>query len=191
MWYNLPMIKIIIATLLLVSSISFAEPPFEVGTVYRGVGPTDESAAGLGEVELFVMNESTVKVRYATGLKIEEWTIDLNDLVELSKEEKNGAPYPIFKSKTSDAKFIFSHPISLRGIINRLNRVHALIYFTGGMGDILSPILLYNSSQVRAGRHDQLINSLEKTFGKNTVPRIAYEGKVPYKICSQLFETYQ
>ena len=54
--------------------------------MYRGFTPTDESAVGIGELELTIGDEG-LKVRIATGLGIQEESIPLHQFALMTTEE--------------------------------------------------------------------------------------------------------
>src|SRR5262245_10786732 len=78
--------------------------------VYRGFGPTDESAVRVGELELTV-KDNVAQFKMATGLKVHS-------------EEGSLAGKRIL----TDGKVIF--------------------VYTGGMGDFITPLILYPPDQV-------------------------------------------
>lgn len=65
--------------------------------VYRGVGPTDASPVGLGELELTI-KDNVAHVRLATGGRIDEEDMSLNGL----KMYSNGSLVEIFTGGAGD-----------------------------------------------------------------------------------------
>ena len=56
--------------------------------IYLGFSPTDESDVLMGEIEITI-SDKTAKLRMATGLKIEEEEISLDDFETMTTEDNN------------------------------------------------------------------------------------------------------
>lgn len=107
--------------------------------VYRGLGPTDESAVMLGEIEVTV-KQNMAHIRQATGLRIEEMDMDLSNKKNMQNET-------------------------------------AIMLSTGGMGDLISPLILIKPSEGAAGLLESIINMASKGHPE-LVPRLEFGGKV-------------
>ena len=101
---------------------------------YCGMSPTDESAIAMGEARLKISN-NLMRFTMATGIKIIEETLRIEDFEAMSQEEvrgqfKDGSEAHLvavgFKGKES------GHPILLFSD-------SSLIMWMGGMGDMLGP----------------------------------------------------
>ena len=176
----------------------FQTNPFQIGT-YRGFGPTDESAIQLGEVALVVIDDHSAVLRYATGLVVEERQMDITNISKLSTFENAElglkAEIPAFRGDSSKYPlFVFNHssphgkvPKTFKSMISKILGLPSLHIYTGGMGDMITPIFLYSPAQVAAGQFDKLLAKFEKSFGrKNIVPRLHFNGKAVVLQCKDM-----
>jgi hypothetical protein len=147
---------------------------------YRGFSPTDESAMGLGEIEIAI-TDTNIIFRLATGRVIHEETLARNNFAQMTPEQVA----KIFQKTTA----IFPRIIGFQGasgypkllfLKDAEESEFALIVRTGGMGDALGPTVLYSPKQVAKGIFEQDIRDLEKGEGsKRVLPRLANHGKAP------------
>ena len=148
--------------------------------IYLGFSPTDESDVLMGEIEITI-SDKTAKLRMATGLKIEEEEISLDDFETMTTEElkaiwKEGSDYSSraagFKGQSGYPQFIFFK--------NPSDEELGLLVRTGGMADMLGPTLLFSSAQVARGIFDKAVQAVEN--GEVGIfPRLRNNGKAELK----------
>ncbi|MBI2632809.1 MAG: hypothetical protein HYW78_00250 [Parcubacteria group bacterium] len=146
---------------------------------YLGFSPTDESAVGLGEIEVTI-GPQKITTRIATGLEILEDDIDISEFRPMTDEEmkimiQETSPYAArmkgFKNKNSE------FPILLF-IENPSENEIGLVINTGGMGEILGPTFLFSPTQVARGDYEKAIQLIENNYGKKgVIPRLRNDGK--------------
>jgi hypothetical protein len=144
---------------------------------YRGFGPTDESPIAMGELEVTITKE-TLKMRHATGLKIDGGEIPISIFKPMTKEEistiyAEGSEY-IEKSIGFTARglnYIF--------LPNAKDETEFGLLIRGNeMADMLGPTILYNPAQITNGAYEKAVKSLEDNAGKNCFPTLANGGKL-------------
>lgn len=142
---------------------------------YIGVSPTDESACGMGEIELTIDAEK-IRVRWATGLQIQEDEIPLTEARELTSEEVDdwlveGAERPggLRMFDVAGLQYVFFD--------TQRDPDAAQLLVRGSMGDILGPTALFNPEQVARGLHERAFRELEAEFGEpGDIPRLSNDG---------------
>jgi len=152
----------------------------ELMGVYRGFSPTDESALCIGEIEL-VVGEDTIKIRMATGLKIEEKEIKTDDFSLAAKEVialmfaegidlSKVSVFECTASSTGYPKLIFMNDVDA-GMSLRLD--------TGGMGEMLGPTILFGPKQLEKGLFEESLSRIEKAaeLGVGVIPRLRNKGR--------------
>ena len=149
--------------------------------VYLGLSPTDESAVMLGEMEITISGRD-VKIRMATGTKIQEERMNVAEFVSMKAQEvkeifKDGSEYPArtvgFKTKRGFPKLLF--------LKDPKEDEWGLIVRTGGMGEILGPTVLYSPVQVVRGDYEKIVRNIEKEAGKGVLPRLRNKGMAEKK----------
>jgi hypothetical protein len=144
--------------------------------VYRGFAPTDESPIAMGELEITI-DEAALKLRMATGLKIDSDEVPLYNLELMTKDDmrevyQEGSPF-IDKSvgfKYRCIKFVFlPNPGDDIGLLVRGNE----------MADMLGPTVLWNPEQVGRGLYQKACEDLEKAEGPGCFPTLAANGRMP------------
>jgi|SRR3989338_2469545 len=144
---------------------------------YVGLSPTDESAVGMGEIEITI-SVNVVKIRMATGLRIHEETIPSSELLLMSAAElaeifKAGSPYAArttgFKAKSGLPKLLF--------LDNAGEAEFGLVVKAGEMSEILGPTVLFSPLQIKRGLFEKLFKTIEETAGADVLPRLQNDGK--------------
>ena len=148
--------------------------------IYLGFSPTDESDVLMGEIEITI-SDKTAKLRMATGLKIEEEEISLDDFETMTTEElkaiwKEGPDYSSrtagFKGLSGHLQFIFFKDPS--------DEEPGLLIRTGGIGDMLGPTFLFSPAQIARGVFDKAVQAVEN--GEVGIfPRLRNNGKAELK----------
>jgi len=143
---------------------------------YRGFSPTDESAICMGELEVTISEES-VKIRMATGLKIEEDEFPTSMLQPMPKEMLSlvfnpGSEYleRCVGFHAGSEKYVFTPNAKIEdiGLVIKGS--------DDNMRDLLGPTLLFSPAQVKAGLYDEAVKPIDKEL-----PQIRYGGKAPRK----------
>lgn len=161
---------------------------------YRGFAPTDESAVGRGEMEL-VLNENGLKIRVATGLKIEEMQMPWDEF-EGSLSEAVFGPENVLTADTSYFENAASFSLGNHGYIFSLlktgqklsshylkllepfgiSTLPALTFINGEISAIFGPTFLYSSAQVAAGDFAAHMKNLDPE-SRNLIPSLSNQGK--------------
>lgn len=158
--------------------------------VYRGYAPTDESALGVGEIEIAVSSE-TISVRMATGLTILSEQVSTADFelmsaAEVEAEFVQRSPYAKrtlgFKGPTGSPKLLFllnpSTNIFLPG-----RSEFGLIVITGGMADLLGNTALLSPAQQRKLSCERYLRAFEfwtaGSWRGGLIPRLRTGGRAP------------
>ena len=157
---------------------------------YLGFTPTDESAVEFGELEA-VIDETTIKLRYATGLEVtEEEVIGLDELVPLTEQELSDWLAPVEPNPAGEEAYDDEDdnpalgPDDLRGY--KLGQTALFLFrkddsgdtpavtiFSGGMSDLLGPSMLFTPDQVERGLHAKTIADIESEYGQTgVIPRL-------------------
>ena len=149
---------------------------------YLGFTATDESNAGVGEIEV-VIDDNLVKIREATGLTIDESRAPVSDFKLLSKEEFRsiltaGSEADRDKVINSVTAFgcISGYPKYLFFYKNEKGDFLLLI-IRGDLGDIFGPTKLFGPSMVARGDFEKAILHIEASAGKGSIPRLRNGGK--------------
>ena len=151
--------------------------------LYRGFGPTDESAVGVGEVEISI-NETEVNFRIATGLEIQKDTFEISDFVlaengeteELVKSlEEARAQTPESKDEELGLKGYFKHKSGIPMMIfletSSGTQKIMILRVVLGMGEILGRIILSDDKTFV----EEVAGNLGDEF-----PRLCNNGKAGY-----------
>jgi len=145
---------------------------------YRGFSPTDESAVGMGELEITITEES-VKTRMATGLEIIEGGFRTSDFSPMPKELlgtvfNTGSEYleRCIGFLVGNVKYVFT-PDAKEGDIGLIVK-----WPDDTMIGIMGPTLLLSPAQVKAGQYDK---ALENKEFNNQFPQLRYDGKTKPK----------
>lgn len=144
--------------------------------IYVGVGPTDESDVGYGEMELTIEGQ-IVKYRRATGLGIEEDEIAVSKLRELRTEEiQELREDPLVVTNVRGFQLDEERRLL---IVDDPDEGRLLVIF-GGFEDILGMTLLYGPELVKNGVHEEAFSALEKEHAQaGAVPRLSNGGRAP------------
>ncbi len=141
---------------------------------YLGFSPTDESRAGLGELEI-IITESLIKSRMATGYEIVSEETPTSILKPMSEEEMKKIP----KDKSSS----ISHCVGFDGngikyifFVGEKDDEVALV-IKGSLGDFLGPTLLFGYKQIEGGVYKKIIDVMEKEYGRGCYPTLENGGK--------------
>ncbi len=143
--------------------------------LYLGLSPTDESAVGLGEIEVLIDKEK-FKVRIATGLEIQEQEYLLSDFHPMTPEElKRSLPaqhnpeveVTAFKHFSNFPELWFLHVKDSAPILRLV---------TGGMGELFCPTILVNSTKGTKD-YNLIVSKFEESSGKGAVPRLKNNGR--------------
>lgn len=152
-----------------------------VGT-YLGFAPTDESAVVCGEIEIIIDDEQ-IKIRHATGLKIEEKEIRVSDFEPLTREE--------VRAQFQEGQDASDHSLRMAGFKNKSGD-HPLLLFTkdpqegdlglivrmgGTVEECFGPMVLFSPAQVARGEYERAVDEMEQGFEKGILPRLRNEGK--------------
>ena len=144
---------------------------------YVGLGPTDESDIGVGEISITISGES-VSWHYATGLEIQLHDNEPSEFRELPPAEiaallpevEEGITVRVFEAGIH--KYIFASSPSEPEAPELL--------IVGGMGDILGPTMLFSPAQVEQGIHEKVFKVIEEEMGEaGDMPRLANGGLAP------------
>lgn len=146
--------------------------------VYLGFFPTDESAIGIGEIEISIDEE--VKFRMATGLEIREEKIAAAEFFpmtshEIEEEFEAGSGYPKrvvgFRTETGFPKFLFLKD-------PKEGEEFGLKVLVGNDPDDLFSSSLFNPEQIARGDYEKTIRNIEEEFGEEgVIPRLRNGGK--------------
>ncbi len=112
---------------------------------YLGMSPTDESAIGLGEIEIEI-TDTYVKLCMAGGLRLEEVQWNLNDFEQMSPEEVA----PQYPNEAGQMFVGFKHKEckSVEFLLCKKPRFRDFdLMLRGGLGDCLGPTLLWNKKR--------------------------------------------
>lgn len=140
---------------------------------YRGFTPTDESAVGVGEMQI-IINTQRLSMLIATGLKVQEDHMDLSDVHELRPSEiaaefNDGADIDGvrgFRLGDTGVRLLFLRPPEPPGLIVR-----------GLFGEeAFGHSMLLTPQQIEDGLFDETIREVEEAYGKNLIPLIAHGG---------------
>ncbi len=142
---------------------------------YLGLSPTDESKIALGEIELTI-GENGIKIRHATGLKIQEEEFGLEDVRTLSEDEVR-AQY----NEGSDVyKGIDGFQIGVGSILlfvcEPAENEPRLIVRLGEFVEMLGLTILFDEDQVGGGIFDEIVTNATKEVGEFPFPRLEYDG---------------
>lgn len=165
---------------------------------YRGFTPTDESAIGLGEIDMTIKGDQ-VKVRIAGGLGLHDFSFSLNDYRALNdaeaaaflkhKADKHGVMPPVelavFVPKAEGAlgpEFLF--PIKRpRGLARLAAAMGPTVVLRMGMADLLGPTFMYSPMRAHFGPYhlartfaEWSARSLRSGSDRVVIPRIRYGG---------------
>jgi hypothetical protein len=146
--------------------------------VYRGFTPTDESAIGIGEMEL-TLSKDGLKLRVATGLSIQEESVPLEQFVQMTPEEVSaeynpGSNYP---SRTIGFQDKENFIPKLLFIPKPAGDDFGLVVRLGEMSSILGPTLLYSPAQIEAGKFRDFLENIKGECGDGVFPLLASGGK--------------
>ncbi len=150
----------------------------DLNGTYLGYSPTDESAVGVGEIEI-VIGDETMSMRFATGLMIETDSLPRADVRGLSSEEiaahyENGVDTKDIRGlkigeEGADLLFLPDDPD---------DKGPRLIVLGLSGGEIFGPSLLFSPSQVAAGLFDEAVRETENQAGRTgVIPRLANDGR--------------
>ncbi len=142
---------------------------------YVGLSPTDQSKIGMGEIELTV-SEKGLKIRHATGLKIQEEDVALEDVRALTEAEVR-AQY----IEGSDAhKGIDGFQIDEDAILlftrEPGKKNPRLLVRLGEFVEILGITVLFDEKQIEGGVLDEIVKSAAEKVGDFPFPRLKYDG---------------
>lgn len=143
---------------------------------YRGFSPTDESAIGIGELEVTLSDEG-LRGRFATGHYVQDELITTHfspmSLEEIEAEYKQGSPYVErtlgFRAKDGLPRLLF--------LRDPQDDEYCLVMRVGQMSEILGPTLLFSPTQIASGAFDRFLRGLEEHVGKGKFPRLENGGK--------------
>jgi|GEM_PF-1722398 len=170
---------------------SDSEPKLSEHTgVYRGFGPTDDSALKIGEIEMTISNDK-VSVRMATGSEIQSIELPVDDFRPMTRAEVESF-YPTsteftarsfgFKDVSGYPQFLFLRNPSVDQALPARSEF-GLVVKTGSMLDALGPTVLLAPSQLEKVSCEQYLGSIEFGItGQNgVIPRLDTEGRTPKK----------
>lgn len=154
----------------------------EINGTYKGFSPTDESGVGMGEVEITITDDE-LRVRFATGLVVEDDTAPRSLLREMTKDEV-AARFTSRKAAKGVTGFVVDedgmiilflardkkHPEGVYVIVQR--------FCSDEIDGIFGPTFLFSPEQVEAGYFDAAIAEVEALQGDpGVIPRIANDGE--------------
>jgi len=143
---------------------------------YLGFSPTDESAVGVGEMEV-VINADKIKIRMATGLEIKEEEYLVEDFRRMTSEEIAALMYG---RNVFDVELrAFRHSTDLPELLffeDKKSKCLILWFRWGGVGESFGPTVLLSCANGTED-FDLCISKLEKMHGKNLLPRLRNNGK--------------
>lgn len=142
---------------------------------YLGLSPTDESKAGVGEIEVKV-GEDGIRTRHATGLRVDEQVIPLERVRGLTDEEVR-ARYvagPEEYAKIDAFRIGEEGPVLL--FLREPNDDEPRLVVRLGKMDQNGPTMLFDEEQVKNGEFDYVINELTQQVGQYPFPRLQYGG---------------
>lgn len=112
---------------------------------YRGLTPTDETPSGSGELHIW-FDGKNVRLKAATGLGIEEATLDPSEFKLMTAEELTS-----YYGGDSNHVIGFKRPGGKRALTFIFNRNPSFfdpnVLYAGIMGDYLAPTFLYSPRQ--------------------------------------------
>lgn len=142
---------------------------------YIGLSPSDESAVGMGELEVTI-SERGATFRLASGLGIEIHEVEPDDTEEVPVDQltsllENPEAVPILRAlRVGHQTLIF---------VSSENQSPE-VAVVGGAGDLLGPTLLFGPDQVAEGLHEQAFTKIENLLNKaGVIPRLSHEGRAP------------
>ena len=154
-------------------------PSLEIFHVkYLGFSPTDESAIGIGEMEV-IISDDKIKIRMATGLKISEEEIDISEFDVIAPEDailEFASNSVKIENVVGELRHKRSHPKLIFLRESPQDDFGALV-ITGGMGDMLGPTALFGPAQVEKGQYADFLRKIEEVHGQNVFPRLSSGGR--------------
>ena len=155
----------------------------ELNGTYLGFAPTDESDAGVGELEV-VFDDEIIRFRAATGLEVDTEEIPRSELRKMSIEELSGA----FGVAASDLDDVTAFMIGDDGPIfvsaspdqeePNMSGIAIFRLYGEDIDAIFGPSILFTPEQIAAGQFDRAIESIETEHGDpGAIPRLANNGQ--------------
>jgi len=142
---------------------------------YRGFAPTDESPIAMGELEVTI-NESSVRTRMATGLKIETDDIPLSELKPMTRDQLRGVY--VDESPYIDRSVGFSvDGLSLIFLPDAGDDEMGLLIHGRELADMLGPTILFSPRQVERGVYARALEAMHREYGPNCIPLLENDGK--------------
>ncbi len=142
---------------------------------YVGLSPTDESKIAMGEIEVTISDEG-LKIRHATGFKIKEEDVALEDVRTLTEDEVR-AQYnegsDIYKGIDG---FQIGEGATLLFTREREEQGPRLIVRLGEFVEILGITVLFDEKQIEGGVLDEIEKGAAEQVGDFPFPRLKYDG---------------
>ncbi len=146
---------------------------------YRGLSPTCESPIAFGEIEVIVTDE-LIKIRHATGLKIDEAEISVLGLLPISKDELRF----IFRYKSEYANKsigFYAKDIKYIFLLDPVDEDFELLIVGNEMVDTIGPTILYGPEQNSI--HEKAVRTLNQEYvdkyPNGCFPTLKAGGKMP------------
>ncbi len=150
--------------------------------VYVGFSPTDESAVGMGEMQLTITPYSC-EIKMATGLMIENNTlvIGLLPITEASQDQiRSLLSGDIPKSATLRMFNMNGEPWFLLIRDKQEPSTDCVRLFLGEFAELLGPTMLFTPERVRAGDLEEAFRDIESEYGETgVIPRLSSAGRAP------------
>ncbi|MBP9797718.1 hypothetical protein KBC70_01075 [Candidatus Woesebacteria bacterium] len=150
--------------------------------IYVGFSPTDESAIGMGEMQLTITPFS-FEIKMATGLKIEDNTLvtGLLPITEATQMQiRSLLSGDIPESATLRMFNMDGEPWLLLIRDTQEPNTDCLRLILGEMAEILGPTILFTPERVKAGDLEEAISDIELDYGEmGVIPRISTAGRAP------------
>jgi len=147
---------------------------------YRGFAPTDESPIAMGELEIILSN-SSMKIRMATGLKIDYAEIPASELKPMDKKaiqdvyvEGSHLAEQTIGFEANGIKYLF---------FQNTEAHEPPLFILGSMGDFLGPTFLFSPKQVENGTYQKAADLIRTEMG--FFPTLANNGQMPEEYYSQ------
>ena len=142
---------------------------------YLGLSPTDESKIAMGEIEITI-DEQQLRIRHATGLKINEQVIPLEEVRKLTDDEVQ-AQYKIDSEVPASMDgFRIGEGATLLFTREPEENCPRLIVRLGEFVEILGITVLFDKKQIDKGDFETVVEHIIKQFGDFPFPRLEYGG---------------
>ena len=150
--------------------------------VYRGFSPTDESPIVVGELEV-VITEDEMKLRHATGCRIDELRIPTSIFKPMTRLELCSVYINPLGKYVNESVGFSVDGMKYLFLPNASDDEFGLIIMGNEMADILGPTLLYSPKQIQRGVYQMAVELINSEFNydypNGCFPTLVAGGKLP------------